>query len=65
MANLRRKLTPQHGIDAPERRRRWPSRWPLVVGALALGLLALMWINGGETPLRPIAEPVQLPEQPQ
>jgi hypothetical protein len=29
----------------------------------ALGLLALAWFEGGEEPLRPIAEDVSLPEQ--
>ena len=65
MANLRRSLTPQQGIDAPVRRRhRAMARWPLMVAALAIGLLALAWVDGGESPLRPIAESVQLPEQP-
>jgi hypothetical protein len=30
---------------------------------LALGLLALAWFDGGEEPLRPIGQPVELPEQ--
>lgn len=65
MANLRRSITPQQGIDAPVRRwRRGMARWPLVAIALAIGLLALAWVEGGETPLRPIAVSVNLPEQP-
>jgi hypothetical protein len=30
---------------------------------ILLGLIALAWFDGGEEPLRPIAEPVALPEQ--
>ena len=39
-------------------RRNW-----LLTGAVAalVGLLALAWIDGGEEPLRLIAEPVNLP----
>ena len=37
--------------------------WLLSGAAAALiGLLALAWIVGGDEPLRPIAEPVSLPE---
>jgi hypothetical protein len=39
--------------------RRW---WP-VAAALLAALLVLAWIDGGEEPLRPIAEDVPLPEQ--
>jgi hypothetical protein len=37
-------------------------RWPLIALAAVAGLLALAWIDGGEEPLRPIAESVPLPE---
>ena len=33
-----------------------------VVVALIAALLVYAWIDGGEEPLRPIAEPVALPE---
>ena len=33
-----------------------------VVVALVAALLLYAWIDGGEEPLRPIAEPVSLPE---
>ena len=63
MANLRRSLRPQHVVPSAQLRRALP-RWPLVVGAAFLALLALAWIDGGEEPVRTMAQPVQLPEQP-
>jgi hypothetical protein len=36
--------------------------WPVAVLVVA-GLLVLAWVDGGEEPLRPIAEDVALPEQ--
>lgn len=33
-----------------------------VVVALVAALLIYAWVDGGEQPLRPIAEPVALPE---
>ena len=33
-----------------------------LVAALFAALLLYAWIDGGEEPLRPIAEPVELPE---
>jgi hypothetical protein len=33
-----------------------------ITGALVVLLLAYAWIDGGEEPLRPIAQPVQVPE---
>lgn len=65
MPNLRRSLTPQQGLSpAPARSDRFALRWPLLAAAIMAGL-ALAWINGGEEPLRPIAQPIELPEQPQ
>lgn len=68
MANLRRSLTAQQGLSAvasshQRGQRRVRVRWALVAGAAALALLALAWVDGGEEPLRPIVEPVALPEQ--
>jgi len=61
MANLRQeRLTPGGFEQAPARRRR---RWPWVAGLAALALTMLAWFDGGEEPLRPIAEDVALPEQ--
>jgi len=43
-----------------------PARRKLTIAVAALipvVLLALAWFDGGEEPLRPIAEPVALPEQ--
>jgi hypothetical protein len=37
-------------------------RWPLIAAMVAALLLALAWINGGEQPIRPIAQSVDLPE---
>lgn len=65
MANLRSPHRLRQGltiapVEAPRARRRWPLFAALAVAAL----LVLAWAEGGESPLRPIAEPVQLPEQP-
>lgn len=43
----------------PARRKLTMALWVLVPAIL----LALAWFDGGEEPLRPIAEPVALPEQ--
>jgi hypothetical protein len=40
-------------------------RWALLAGVVVTVLLALAWIDGGEKPLRPMVQPVDLPEQPQ
>jgi hypothetical protein len=70
MANLRSQLRTRQGLSVdpvppakagPQGKRRW--RVVIGVGATLL-LLALAWAEGGEQPLRPIAEPVQLPELP-
>lgn len=34
----------------------------LAVALLVVAVLALAWFDGGREPLRPIAEPVKLPE---
>lgn len=65
MANLRRSLRPQQVVPLTPVRRRAPLRWPWLAGAAVTALLALAWIDGGEQPLRPIAEPARLPELPQ
>ncbi|MBY6013347.1 hypothetical protein KUV75_00295 [Qipengyuania gaetbuli] len=38
---------------------------PRILGIAALALLAVLviaWIDGGEEPIRPITEPVEVPE---
>lgn len=40
-------------------------RWAVLAAVAAVALLTLAYVDGGEEPLRPIAEPVDLPEQPQ
>ena len=47
---------------APLPRRAARAWWP-VAALVVAGLLALAWVDGGEEPLRPIAEDVVLPEQ--
>jgi hypothetical protein len=63
MANLRRSLRPQQVVPSAPARRAF-TRWPFVAGAAFMALLALAWIDGGEEPLRTMAQPVELPEQP-
>lgn len=46
------------GLDFSMRRRRISH----IAGALVVLLLAYAWFDGGEEPLRPIAEPVEVPE---
>lgn len=33
-----------------------------IAGAIVVALLAYAWVDGGEEPLRPIVEPVAVPE---
>ena len=63
MANLRSQLRLKQGITPPQPQRT-PVRWPWLAGGALAALLLLAWFDGGEKPLRPIAEPVQLPELP-
>lgn len=61
MANSpRQPLSPTGLEQAPIPRAR---RWPWVAAVAALVLLMLAWFEGGEEPLRPIAEDIALPEQ--
>ncbi|QIQ88129.1 MAG: hypothetical protein G9473_05990 [Erythrobacter sp.] len=46
----------RRGPVAPAR-----ARLGLLVGAAVIAVLALAWIDGGEEPIRPIAEPVETP----
>lgn len=65
MANPRpERLSPTGLVDTPVPRVP-PARRRLMMALIAFGivlLLALAWFDGGEEPLRPIAEPVALPE---
>lgn len=62
MANSRRQRLSPNGLEAaPAVRLR--RRWPWVTGAVAVLLLVLAWFDGGEEPLRPIAQDVALPMQ--
>jgi hypothetical protein len=63
MANLRpRRLSPSD-LDTALTRPPRARRWPLVVAAVVAGLAVLAWFDGGEEPLRPIAQDVALPGQ--
>lgn len=63
MANLRRPHSSLQGMSqASQPAQRSSRRWPVIVGALILALLVVAWIEGGEVPVRPIAEPIILPE---
>lgn len=37
------------------------ARWPFYAGAAVIAVLALAYFDGGEEPIRPIAQPVELP----
>lgn len=66
MANLRRSISPQQGLlpeAAPRPRGR--GRWPWLALAGALVVLTFAWFDGGEEPVRPIAQNVDLPESEQ
>lgn len=64
MASLRRSRIVQSGLQDQLRPRGTERRRGIAVAAvIAAALLVLAWYEGGEEPLRPIAEPVVLPEQ--
>lgn len=66
MPNLRAPRLSANGLGRTSAPRVPPARRKLlvVVGVLTpVLLLALAWFDGGETALRPIAQPVALPEQ--
>ena len=65
MANQRRPLTSLHGLPDAPAHQRGPMRWLLIAGGVITAALVLAWIDGGEQALRPIAERIELPEQPQ
>lgn len=70
MANLRSSRRPlfrqpQGSSVVPLPRARATMRWLWLVVAAGVALLLLAWTDGGETPLRPIAQPVDLSEPPQ
>lgn len=65
MAKLRRPTMSLRGISHSPTRQPARLRWLVIAGAVILGLLGLAWMNGGEQPLRPIAEQIELPEQSQ
>lgn len=60
MANLRHPRLSPSGLKQARAPRRW--RWPWVAGLALASLLALAWFDGGEEPLRPIAQDVALPD---
>ncbi len=64
MAIQRPPLRPLQDLTPAARpRARGPQRrWWLLGAVVAVVLIALAWIEGGEEPLRPIAEDVALPE---
>lgn len=60
----RSSALPPSRSDVPVRLPDTAKRWALLAMVLA-GALAVAWIDGGEEALRPIAQPVDLVEQPQ
>lgn len=65
MANLRRSLSPPSRLaEVSSRPARMARHWPLLAALVGAGLL-LAWIDGGEEPLHPIEQAVDLPEQAQ
>jgi hypothetical protein len=64
MATFRRShlASPRLGEPAASQRN-GTRRWLPVAAVIAALLLALAWFDGGEEPVRPIAEPVDLPER--
>jgi len=66
MANRRRNFTPLQARSQAPAQRPDPAKRPALFGALAgavlVAALAAAWIDGGEQALRPIAQPVDLPE---
>jgi hypothetical protein len=65
MANPRRTLRTSPGLQQASVRQTGRARRWVLAGLLVAAALALAWFDGGEKPLRPIAEPVALPEQAQ
>ncbi len=68
MANLRfprrAPFRPPHRSSVvPLPREHAAARWPWLAAAAVAALMAIAWANGGETSLRPIAQPVDLPER--
>jgi ferric-dicitrate binding protein FerR (iron transport regulator) len=63
MANLSRPSAHRQILAREPARplRLQPRRAAVVVLALVAGLAALAWFDGGEEPLHPIAQPVELP----
>mgnify|MGYP000253509516 CR=1 FL=1 len=37
-------------------------RWPLYAAAAVAGVLVIAWFDGGEEPIRPIVQPLALPQ---
>ena len=64
MAKLRPPYLSVIGLEEADAKPRLSGRawWP-AMALVAGGLLALAWFDGGEEPIRPIAEDVPLPEQ--
>jgi hypothetical protein len=64
MANRRTKRLSASGLeDPPAEKGRSLPEWAAAAAVLAGGALALAWIDGGEKPLRPIAQDVALPAE--
>lgn len=68
MANQRRPLPARQRPAAILAKRhsaqgglRGLGRWPVMAGLVLFALIVLAWVDGGEEPLHPIVQPVQLP----
>ena len=47
---------------APPKHAAQARRWPLYAAGAVLAVLVIAWFDGGEEPIRPIVQPIALPQ---